>query len=131
MRDPNLTTANAEPKAPTRIGSGDWLDRIAQLDALIAPLTDERAALKQQLLESKSEIKPGDIITWNKGKRMARVLNIIPWVCGEPMWKVVNIRKDGTEGSICEVRPYDKPMRSNDGAEPPEAAKGKKYENQN
>lgn len=100
------------------VSSNRLLDRIAQLDALIEPLTTERAALKQQLLESKSEIKPGDIITWNKGKRMARVLNIIPWVCGEPMWKVVNIRKDGTEGSICEVRPYDKPMRSNDLPEP-------------
>ena len=96
------------------VSSTALLDRIKELDALIEPLDKERSELKQKLLASKSEILVGDIITWLNGTRRARVLEIIPWVCGEPMWKVQNIRKDGSTGSICKVRPHDKPVRSND-----------------
>jgi len=85
--------------------------RIAELEAMIEPIQNERSELKQRLIELKSKFKPGDIISWNDGKRKGRVIKIIPWVCGDPMWGVVNIRKDGTEGSVCKVHPYQNPKR--------------------
>jgi len=87
-----------------------WQDRIKEINRLIEPLENERSQLKQKILESKSEIKIGDIISWNKGKRKGRVIDITPWVTDTPMWKVVNILKNGADGCSCEVMPYNNPI---------------------
>ena len=111
MNEP--TTPADNQNAPMAVASGAVLGRIEELKALIAPLQEELSKLNQVLLESKTDIALGDIITWQSGRRKGRVLDIIPWCCGEPMYRVINIRKDGSDGSICKVRPYDKPMRPN------------------
>ena len=86
--------------------------RIAELDVFIAPLMSERTYLKQQLVELKSEFAVGDIIRWQHGMkfRRGRVLQIRNWVLGDPMWIVRNIRSDGTEGEIVEIRSYQNPL---------------------
>ena len=112
-------TSDSQSESGGVVSSTALLARIKELEAMISPLEDEAAKLRKQLLDSKSEIKTGDIITWRNGSRTARVLDIIPWVCGEPMWRVINIRKDGSEGSICKVYPYDKPQRANAPGERP------------
>jgi hypothetical protein len=85
-----------------------WEERIAELDALISPLEDEKSKIEHRILGDKSPFVVGDIIVeWNGGK--GRVVEIVEWVCGDPQWKVVNIRKDGSEGSTRLVRNYDKP----------------------
>jgi uncharacterized protein YijF (DUF1287 family) len=85
------------------------LNRISELDALIEPLTKERAQLKQNILESKSKFKVGDIITWRNGKHKGRVTSIGSWCLGEPIWNVVVIRKDGSDGIRRTIRSYETP----------------------
>jgi hypothetical protein len=106
-------TSDSQSESGGVVSSTAWLDRIKELDALIAPLTDERAELNRKILESKSKFKIGDIIEWNKGTRRGRVTEIRHWIVGEPMWKVRRILKDGSDGEVCEVRPYMDAVRSN------------------
>ena len=91
---------------------------IKRLDELIAPLSDKRAECKQAILNMKSPFKAGDIIEWNGGRR-GRVEQVIPWVCGYPMWSVTRIRKDGSDGEKVQVREYHKPRLANVPAEQP------------
>lgn len=85
--------------------------RIAQLEIEIKPLQVEIAALKQKLLEMKSQFKVGDVISWLGGKRRGLVLEIRNWCGDEPCWKVRSIRKDGSEGAVEVVRPYFNPVK--------------------
>ncbi len=88
-----------------------WESRIADIDSIVGPLTDERARLSHQILETKSEFKVGDLIEWN-GKR-GIVSKIGIW-CGDiPMWIVGRILKDGTAGASVTVRRYDRPQKVN------------------
>lgn len=104
----NTQDINAEA-----VRSSDWLARIRELTDAIELLATERAQLEQKVLESKSPFAVGDIIEWNKGTRHGRVVKIVPWCCGDPMWKVARIKKDGSEGEIVEVRPYQDVRRAN------------------
>lgn len=89
--------------------------RIKELDALIAPLREERSALLQSITESVSKFKIGDTIAWKSGSSWAKRLNrgriveIVAWCGDEAQWKVVRILKDGTDGNECWVRPYNDP----------------------
>lgn len=82
-----------------------WEARINVINSIIEPLEAERGALEQKIIESKSAFKIGEIIEWRNGRR-GRVVKIKKWVCGDPMWVVKRILKDGSEGEECEVRPY-------------------------
>lgn len=84
--------------------------RIKELQELIRPLNSELFQLEKWILESKSKFKPGDIITWNEGNRRGRVIDIIKWVSGDPMWRVVRINKNGQDGAVCKVHSYDNPV---------------------
>lgn len=88
----------------------DWLARIKELNSIIEPLERERAELKCKVLSSKSKFKIGDVIEWNEGSCRGRVLEIREWMCGDPMWKVQRILKDGSNGQCCVVRPYQNPV---------------------
>lgn len=85
-----------------------WQKRIDEISALIAPLASEQAELRRKILLSKSKFKIGDIIVW-KGKK-GRVFEVKEWCCGDPMWKVVRIKNDGSDGAPCEVREYENPI---------------------
>ena len=86
-------------------------NRIKQIEVLLSPLLAERTKLEQEILESYSAFKVGDMIEWNEGKRKGRVVRIIRW-CGidSPAWRVIRIRKDGSDGEQCEVRNYMHPV---------------------
>lgn len=83
--------------------------RLAELDEQLGPLNLEREAVWQQILTERSPFKVGDVIAW--GKFVGRVVEIVEWVSGEPMWKVRRIRKDGSEGGISRVYSFDKPVK--------------------
>lgn len=82
---------------------------IKELQIQIEPLEDRVTVCKQTILALKSKFKVGDVITWAKGKRKGKVQHIRDWVCGEPMWIVLNILKDGSFGTTSRVRNYDDP----------------------
>lgn len=86
--------------------------KIVELEMEVGPLLKAKAELQQRLLEIRSPFRVGDIISWSAGskQRKGQVVAIKAWVCGDPMWHVHNIRKDGSLGSIFEVRTYDKPV---------------------
>jgi hypothetical protein len=75
----------------------------------IKPLAELKSSLNQEILNLKSEFKIGDVISWNG--RVGRVVQIKDWVCGDPMWTVIRIKKDGSEGMPEDVRPYTKPVK--------------------
>lgn len=87
-----------------------WQKRIDEIDAIVEPLSTERAEIKHKIIVAKSKFKVGDIIEWN-GKK-GRVIKIKCWCCDDPMWEVVRIKNDGSEGSPCSVRSYDNPILS-------------------
>jgi len=85
-------------------------DQIEQLNVEIRRLSADRDRLHRQLLEKVSPFKEGDIITWREYK--GRVV----YIFGEPRflsWKVVRIKKDGTEGRSTTVYYFDKPQKVN------------------
>lgn len=82
--------------------------RIDELQALIKPLADEVATLRQELILIASPFKVGDIISWQNGR--GRVVRVAEWVCGSPCWTVIRIRKDGTEGTKVTVYPFHSPI---------------------
>ena len=87
-------------------------DQIEQLTVEINRLWAERDKLVQQLLESNSPYKVGDIITWGNNRK-GRVI----FIHGTPpylRWGVVRIKNDGTKGTRCIVRYYDKPRKVNE-----------------
>ncbi len=89
---------------------------IELLKAQIDPLATEAARLRQLILELKSPFKVGDVIQWAYGRdkiRKGRVIEIIEWVCEDPMWRVILIKQDGTDGGIVEVRHYHNPTKVN------------------
>lgn len=86
-----------------------WQKRIDELDAQIESLANERAELKRKILALRSPFRIGDVISWSDGKRRGRVLEISHWICGEPKWTVRRIRKDGSLGEECCVRPFNNP----------------------
>lgn len=89
-------------------------NRIAAINVEIAPLLSERRTLEQLLLQERSEFVVGDLIEWSYGVGMVavgRVTGIRQWVCGDPLWLVARIRKDGTTGHTCKVHSYQKPKK--------------------
>jgi len=101
------------------VPSNPLLDRLFEIDRIMRPLAEEKAKINQQLLENRSEFAVGDIIEWKDGAKKGRVVGISEWCCGEPMWSVALILKDGSEGRVIKVRPYQKPHRSNPSRQPP------------
>jgi len=85
--------------------------RLKEVEALLEPLLEEQCNLEQSILELKSQFKQGDVITWKRGKQIwrGRVVRIKEWVCGDPMWVVEPILKDGSDGKECDVRHYEQP----------------------
>lgn len=86
--------------------------QIDDLDALIKPLANKRAELRQKLIEAKSKFAIGDIITWNEGTRKGRIIKIKEWCCGDPMWEVRRLKLDGTEGELSDVYSWKNPVLS-------------------
>jgi hypothetical protein len=108
----NTETPAYKTERPVPVGSGAWLDRIEEINAIVEPLLAELAELEQKIIESKSVFKVGDVIEW-RGNRKGRVIRIKEWLSDEPMWVVKRILKTGGEGEECEVRPYMNAVRSN------------------
>lgn len=88
----------------------EWIDRLEVLNAMIKPIQDEVLELRQKILESESEFKVGDLITWRKGDFRGRVVGIKRFSGESPMWIVQRIRKDGSYGERCNVRHYQLPI---------------------
>lgn len=88
-------------------------ERIRVLDIQMTPFINEKLRLKQAVLELKSQFSIGDVIQWKAGKQIRRgkVLRIREWRCGDPMWVVQFIRKDGSTGEMVEVRDYMNPSK--------------------
>lgn len=89
---------------PNRIR--EWTARSKELDALIKPMVIERATLDQKILVKRSWLKVGDMIEWREWTHRGRVIEIMPWIAGAPVWRVIEIQGDGSDGAICEVRNY-------------------------
>lgn len=79
---------------------------INRLKAEIDALEQKRAALIQAHLSGKAIAQVGEIIFW--GKRKGRVISFETW-CGEVAYKVRSILKDGSDGAVAIVYPYNKP----------------------
>jgi hypothetical protein len=82
-------------------------ERMKQIKAQLQALQMEYKELSCEQMRRVSPFAIGDIIEW-KGKR-GRIIKIRNWFADQPLWEVVNIRKDGTDGAISEVRPYQNP----------------------
>jgi hypothetical protein len=87
--------------------------RIEELERQIAPLAQEAARLKHDILRLKSPFQEGDIIQWHSGPtaRRGRVVGIREWCAGEPEWRVEVIRNDGSTGRMADVHPYWHPVK--------------------
>ena len=109
MREGTNHSDGDKPAVP----SNSLLDRIREIEAIMLPLRKEMEELKQRQIEGLSEFSVGDVIEWNNGKRKGRIIQIAEWCVGIPMWRVVLIRKDGSDGCSTLVRRYQKPNRSN------------------
>lgn len=87
------------------------VDQIEVLDNRIHELQGNRHVLNQRLMSLRSQFQLGDVIEWvsGKSKSRGRVEFVGEWCFGKPQWRVVNLKKDGTEGSSRWIRYYMKP----------------------
>lgn len=85
-----------------------------EIEKQIEPLENRSLEIKQKILELKSQFKVGDVIEWKCGDstRKGRVESIKEWLFGEPEWRVINIKKDGSLGARFTVSNYSKPTLS-------------------
>lgn len=79
----------------------------AQRDELDKRIYD----IDQKLCAADAIAKIGEVVCWKRGKQDARgrVIGLERWTSDTVTLVVVLLKKDGTEGAICKVRPYDKP----------------------
>lgn|SRR5678816_2521700 len=84
---------------------------LVRLRAQHAELGARITEIDQKILAADSAFKIGDVVCWNEGKRpcRGRVIKLERWTSDSVTLVVVRLKKDGTEGAIGKVRPYDKP----------------------
>ena len=92
-----------------RLGNMKWLrSEIARLEAQLEAQVAEH-------LEDVAVFKKGAVITWKTGSRVGkgRVVGFEAWSSWsdepEVTYKVIQVRKDGTDGTKCNVYPYMNP----------------------
>jgi hypothetical protein len=72
--------------------------RIAELDAQIKILSEERGQLRQQLAEMQTTLKVGDLVTYEGAKHVWELREIKPGYGSEPKYFGAKLKKDGTPG---------------------------------
>jgi hypothetical protein len=94
----------------TTVNLSDWERRIRVIDTHIRVLQQERSELNAKIREARSPIKPGDYITWTRGKSggHGRVVELAG-VHDYPQFRVRYIRSDGSDGKLCTVYQFQKP----------------------
>ena len=83
--------------------------QLEELKQHLSPLLAECRRLEREILLAKSQFKIGEVILW-EGRR-GRVVDVRPWLDGVS-WVVRRIRKDGSEGMLCDVRHWNNPVKA-------------------
>lgn len=87
-------------------------ERIKEIDAQMEALSAEKSGLQTIVLETMTELRVGDLITWGRVRHKGRVLSMFEF-CGGPAFRVQIVKKDGSDGiGTVRVQPYDNPKKA-------------------
>ena len=85
--------------------------RLAELDASLAAVNDERDTVRNEIARLSTTFKVGDRVTWEGCKATYQIMAIRPGWSSTPKIMGAKIKKDGTPGAVVGEIPAWKPIK--------------------